>query len=322
MRAESESFHKKLREIALEIRKSGRRSVGIQLPDGLKNLATEISEILYREGLEVYISGEHSFGACDIDLNLLDISGTIIHIGHTPLIKDERIFYIPYHIDYNIQGIENAIELMGENRITLISTAQYAWKLPEVKKYLEKKGFNVELKKGGRGALPGQVLGCSFKPAGGEGEILFIGDGIFHPLGVSLRYGKRVVAWNPITSEVSEISPGNFLKKRYAILSKCYNMESCGVILSTKPGQKRLNLARKARNVAKRRYISDIVVVDNIDNEKLVNLPYDFYVNTACPRITYDDMDNFSKPVITFQELEMLIGLREWEPYIIDEMVD
>ncbi len=321
MRVESESFPEKLKEIAIEIKEMGGKSIGIQLPDGLKRYAIKISDILTKEGFEVYISGEPSFGACDVDMNLLDITDALIHIGHTPLIKNERIFYMPYYIDYDIEGVADALDLINGEDVILISTAQYAWKLPDVKKFLEENGFNVELKKGGRGTLPGQILGCSFKPAQGRGEILFIGDGRFHPLGVAIRYGKRVVTWNPLTSETGEITPGNFLKRRYAILSKCYELKSCGIILSTKPGQRRLTLAGKAKEMAKKKYTSDIVVVDNLSNEKLENLPYDFYVNTACPRITYDDADSFSKPLITFHELEMLTGMREWEPYIIDEMV-
>ncbi|MEM4645842.1 MAG: diphthamide synthesis protein, partial [Archaeoglobaceae archaeon] len=39
--------------------------------------------------------------------------------------------------------------------------------------------------------------------------------------------------------------------------------------------------------------------------------PFDFYVNTACPRISYDDYKRFSKPIITPQEFEVLIGLKE-----------
>ena len=322
MRTESESFRERLKEIAREIKKRNGKSVGVQLPDGLKRLSPEISEILSMEGFEIYISGEHSFGACDIDYNLLEIAGYLIHIGHTPIIRDDRIFYIPYHVDYDIQGVENAIRFIRGDKIILTSTAQYAWKLPEAKKFLEGRGFRVELKKGGRGIYPGQILGCSFKPAEGEGEILFIGDGMFHPLGVALKFRKRVTAWNPLTSHAYEVDPGKFLKRRYGILARCYDMESCGIILSTKPGQKRLQLARKAKKIASKKYTSDIIVVNEINPEKLENLPYEFYVNTACPRITYDDVEKFSKPVITFQELEMLTGLREWSSYIIDEMED
>ena len=57
---------------------------------------------------------------------------------------------------------------------------------------------------GGRIKHPGQVLGCCYSTARELylDEYLFIGTGQFHPLGIALATGKRVVTADPITCEV------------------------------------------------------------------------------------------------------------------------
>ena len=42
---------------------------------------------------------------------------------------------------------------------------------------------------------------------------------------------------------------------------------------------------------------------------------------TACPRIAIDDSAMYKKPVITPQELEIVLGLRDWDDYLMDEII-
>ena len=44
----------------------------------------------------------------------------------------------------------------------------------------------------------------------------------------------------------------------------------------------------------------------------------DAYVSTACPRIAIDDYSRYRKPMITPSELEIVLGIREWEDYEMD----
>ena len=52
-------------------------------------------------------------------------------------------------------------------------------------------------------------------------------------------------------------------------------------------------------------------------------LPYDLdaFVMTACPRIAIDDSAMYKKPVLTPDELEIVLGLREWDDYQMDEII-
>ncbi|MDI9645141.1 MAG: diphthamide biosynthesis enzyme Dph2 [Archaeoglobales archaeon] len=285
--------------------------IGLQLPDGLKRRAAELARELESKGYEVIISADSCFGACDIDYRLLEDVDLLLHIAHTPILKSKKIVYVPYFVDYDTK-IELKIE---EKRIALISTIQYCHKLYEVKEWLESKGYEVELSKGSPRVLyPGQVLGCNYsvlKKTNAE-AIVFIGDGLFHAIGASIYTKKKVYAYNPLNKQLEVVNIENFIKNRYRKISQCFGKNLAGVLVSKKPGQKRIEIAKKLKKIAKEKNIEAYLVsIDDVTEEKLLNLPFDFYINTACPRITYDDSERFSKPIISPQEFEFLLGLKE-----------
>ncbi len=301
-----------------ELKRRNVRTVGVQLPDGLKYFSKEIAEKL--GDFEVLISASPSFGACDVDTSILPYVDVLLHFAHEPIFELDGVIYVPYRVDFHEESVKHL--KIKENRIALIAAAQYAWKLESVKAILENEGYEVELKKGsGRVKLPGQVLGCNYSAlkGSGAGAVLFIGDGLFHPVGAAIYTGKKVYRFSPLSKEFEEVDTGCFLKERMLIMSKALNAESFGIVVSTKIGQNRLNLARKLKKIAERSgKKSDIIITDNFSVE---NFNYECYVNTACPRIAYDDHHRRSKPIITPQELEIVVGLRSWEQYKIDEIL-
>jgi len=67
------------------------------------------------------------------------------------------------------------------------------------------------------------------------------------------------------------------------------------------------------------------VVMDHIDPGALRYLDAGALVNTACPRLAVDDYGRFleaGKTIITPPELEIALGLRDWEDYRLDEIVE
>ncbi|MEM1578471.1 MAG: diphthamide biosynthesis enzyme Dph2 [Archaeoglobaceae archaeon] len=286
--------------------------IGVQLPDGLKRKAIEICENI---GGDIILSGENCFGACDVDLNLLQDVDVLYHYGHTEILKIDRVVYIPFTVDFEVEKVAETLKKIPERKIAIISTAQYCHKLPNLKEDLENLGFEVELKKGGsRVKLLGQVIGCDYsalKQTTAE-AVVFIGDGIFHAKGASIYSGRKVYALNPLNFELKEVKAEEFIKERYFQISRCVGLEKMGIIVSTKPGQKRLKLAEEIKKMARNSGFKAIIVyINDVTPEKLENLPFEFYVNTACPRISYDDYKRYSKPIITPIEFEILIGVRK-----------
>jgi 2-(3-amino-3-carboxypropyl)histidine synthase len=99
-------------------------------------------------------------------------------------------------------------------------------------------------------------------------------------------------------------------------MEKARNAGRIGIILSTKSGQQRLALARRLAALSEK---AVLVVMCEVSPGELLNLGFDCYVNTACPRLAYDDQLRFPVPVLSPPEFEILTGARSWDDYAIDE---
>ncbi|MHC1631076.1 MAG: diphthamide biosynthesis enzyme Dph2 [Methanotrichaceae archaeon] len=312
------------------IQKCEVQRVGIQVPEGLKRSALMISqEIEEKTGSEVMISGDPCYGACDIDLDLCQEVDLLIHIGHTEMLEGslllDKVIYLEARMNSDIrEAVENAIKLLQSNRVGLVTTVQHVHKLEEAVKILKTHGIEGVLgaeEKKSRIRYRGQVLGCNYAAARSldVDEYIFVGTGQFHPLGVALATGKRVVAADPLSCEASIIDFQPMLRRRYGAIARAVDAKNIAVLVSKKPGQKRWNLARKMMNLGKThgREMS-LVYVGNVEPDVLINLKVDAAVSTACPRIALDDAAKYNVPVLTPPEFEIL--LREREDYKLDEI--
>jgi 2-(3-amino-3-carboxypropyl)histidine synthase len=162
------------------------------------------------------------------------------------------------------------------------------------------------------------VLGCSFSAARetGCGEILYVGTGLYHPEGIQLATGKRVIALDPFQGTAVQVSADRLKRRRFALLEKARGAERIGIIVSTKSGQQRLALARRLAGLSEK---AVLVAMCEVSPGELLNLGFDCYVNTACPRLAYDDQIRFPVPVLSPPEFEILCGARSWDDYTIDE---
>ena len=77
-----------------------------------------------------------------------------------------------------------------------------------------------------------------------------------------------------------------------------------------------LDLARRLAGLSDR---AVLVMMREVTPEALLDQGCDAYVNTACPRLAYDDQARFPVPVLTPAEFEILLGIRSWEDYVADE---
>ena len=62
-----------------------------------------------------------------------------------------------------------------------------------------------------------------------------------------------------------------------------------------------------------------IVAYREVALAEMLDLGFAVYVNTACPRLAYDDQVRFPVPMLTPPEFEILCGVRDWDDYAIDE---
>jgi 2-(3-amino-3-carboxypropyl)histidine synthase len=302
-----------------KLRERGARSVALQFPAGLARQAPGVAAALRREGFDVIVSGDPCYGACDLALDALAYADVLVHFGHAPVEERPDVLYEPVRFDFDVSVLENVLPLLAGRRIGLVTTVQHVHLIDAMTALLREHGIEALAAPGdGRAPLVGQVLGCNFTAARATGadEILFVGTGVFHPVGIQLATGARVVALDPFTGEVQEVDASRLVRRRAAVMEKARDAASFGIIVSTKSGQQRMNLARRLVALSDRAFL---VAMREVSPAEMLDLGFGAYVNTACPRLAYDDQVRFPVPVLTPPEFEILCGARAWDDYAIDE---
>ncbi len=324
-------FDFELETISRWISDGGYASVALQMPEGLKIRAPEISEFIEREtGAVPVIVGRPCYGACD----LFDYHGwadALIHFGHSPIPSqgdDPNVLYIESRSDAEVdESIIGSLSRLPE-RIGLLATVQYLGLIPKVKGMLESSGREVRVGEGDRRIChPGQVLGCNCSAAESvDADVdgyLFIGEGDFHPLAAAFGMEKPVLVLNPVTGEVRDMSEtrDRILRRRFAAIQGARDAESFLVIVCSKVGQNRSGLAGEMVSLLRRHgRTAHKVIIEEINPTALMSYQVDAFVNTACPRIAMDDAARYPKPMLTPPELEIALGEREWGQYVFDQI--
>ena len=321
-----------LDKVIRKINSKNVETVGLQFPEGLKMQATKIARKIEEETEStVIISGDPCFGACDVsDYKMKGSVDLIVHYGHTPLPLKYEVPTIFVEAFANIDIKENLKQcldaLKDYSRIALVTTTQHLHLLNEIKDYLEDYGKEVVLGSS-KSTRKGQVLGCNFSSIKNlDAEIfLFIGSGNFHPLGINLFSNTPVLALDPYNNELRRMDEyaDRILRIRFARITKARTAEKWGIIVSSKEGQYRMKLAKEIKKVLEEHGMEAyIILMDNVNPDAL--LPYlelDAFVVSACPRIAIDDSQMYKKPLLTPQELEIVLNKREWENYQLDEIL-
>ena len=309
------------------IRKSNALRVGLQAPEGLKRATFAIARQITEEtGAEVIISGDPCYGACDVDLKLCEEVDLMLHLGHAELEEGpEKVVFLEARMREDPRpAVEKAALLLKSRRVGVTTTIQHVHKLQLALEVLREHGIEgVMGPAGGRVKYPGQVLGCCYSTARAidVSEYLFIGTGQFHPLGIALATGKRVVIADPVTCNVSEIDPDPLLRHRFGTIVRATKARRFAVLISKKQGQKRMDIARRIKKLGEAKGKEMFMIyLDNIEPDRLINLGAEAAVSTACPRVALDDAAKYKIPILTPPEFEVLVGERQWKEYAFDEM--
>jgi 2-(3-amino-3-carboxypropyl)histidine synthase len=301
------------------LRERGAQSVALQFPAGLARQAPETAAALRAAGFEVIVSGDPCYGACDLALDALALADVLVHFGHAPVDERTDVIYEPVQFDFDVAVLERALPLLSGRRVGLVTTVQHVHLLDAMVAYLADRGIEAVVAPGdGRTPIPGQVLGCNFAAARATGadEILFVGTGVFHPIGIRLATRARVVALDPYTGEAQEVDADRLVRRRAAVMEKARDAANYGILVSTKSGQQRMALARRLAALSDK---AVLVAMREVSPGEMLDLGFAAYVNTACPRLAYDDLVRFPVPVLTPPEFEILCGARDWVDYAIDE---
>ena len=174
------------------------------------------------------------------------------------------------------EDITNVIKKFKEKgRIGLVSSVQYLNQLEKAQKLIP------------NSIIAGQVLGCKvvnpIKIKKDVDKYLYIGSAYFHPIKIAIDTGKPVYIANPLTNEISLLNKKDvedYQRRIKGKQAKYLMSRQRAFIVSTKPGQNRLNI------ILKRKEDYPIFVCNNLDLNELENFSeVDYWVNTACNRI-------------------------------------
>jgi 2-(3-amino-3-carboxypropyl)histidine synthase len=212
--------------------------------------------------------------------------------------------------------------------VGLLTTTQHRHALDEAVSVLRGAGITPVLGKGGRRlAFMGQVLGCDLSAArvvaGNVDAFLLVGGGAFHAVGIALATGKPVVLADVELGEARSVDEERdvVLRRRSAVIESARSAGSFGIIVESRPGQQRWELARSLRDeLADAGMDPVLMLLREVSPDRLVALGMDAYVSTACPRIAVDDQSAYPVPVLTPQEVRVLLGTEPWEGYRLDEI--
>lgn len=310
-----------------EITKRGAKLILIQLPEGLKAEGPRLAAIAEEAGALAIVSADPCYGACDLALADAESLGAdlIIHYGHSPQIKQERVptIYIEARAKINVRGaVKKAIPLLKHwSNIGLVTTVQHVHTLNEAKELLLEAGKTVAIGDAGQAKYAGQVTGCDYSNAKSVSKevdaFLFIGGGRFHAIGVALATAKPTIIADPYEKRAHPIhdEARGILKQRWASISEAKKAERFGVLLGLKSGQKRVEEAMEAKEkLEKSGKNATLLALREVTSEVLMQFPpIEAFVNTACPRVSLDDASRFPKPVLTFEEMLVMVGEMSWE---------
>jgi 2-(3-amino-3-carboxypropyl)histidine synthase len=335
-------------DLATTIREKGWKRIGFQFPEGVKphagmilsNLLDKLKVLqpdVVTEYYEFVQSGSSCYGACDLADHELLMAGVdgMVHFGHSEIPNITGNRFIPViHQEMRsktelLPVVKQALEKdLLSDTVGLTTTVQHIHLLEGVRSFLESKGIEVRIGTGtDRLAYPGQVLGCSFSSATAVPEAdmhLFIGEGEFHAIGVSMATRKKVIACDPCTGEIRDmdVEKDRILRQRFAAIQKLKDSNDIAVILSTLPGQKRQMLAasllKKGSDHGKNMVL---ITAPHLNLQSLVNLGARVIVSTACPRVAIDDYEMYLEHAITITtpiEFLISIGEMEWDEYVLD----
>jgi len=323
-------YELELERVATEVYSRGARRVLLQVPDGMRPLAFQIAEYLGKAaGVEVVLSGDSCYGACDLATRQASETGTdlLVHYGHAPFLPEAGFptIYVEAKIPVDVVALVDAVlpYVAGWRSVGLTSTIQHTGQLGEIAKALGKRKVRAFIGKG-TGTTPedGQVLGCRYSAATNLPEevdgYIFVGGGRFHPLGLALTSGKPVLVANPYNGSVSLLGESELMqlaKRRAGAVSAASRAKAIGVLVSSKPGQMALEMGKElSKRLRERGIASFVIYLDEVRADTLNNFTEpEAFVDTACPRIAIDGVAGVDRPILTTVEARVVLGEARWE---------
>lgn len=308
-----------------ELNKRNPKKVLVQLPEGIKQNAIEISKVIEKLGIEVIFSGETAWGGCSIavqEAEALEVD-LIVHFGHAKFIdSDFPILYIEVKDELNLKSLlEKSLEsLKGYNKIGLSYSIQHRHDIENIKRFYEEKDKEVVLsKKLGLVAYEGHIVGCQYaglRAIQNDVDAFVVLGNQFHAMGAVLAVEKPVILLDVYNDDVRTLEGlrEKILKQRIISIEKLRNARNVGIIVEIKPGQKFGSWKYLYDKLKEKEKNPIVITMNEMTPDKIMNFYHiDAFIELACPRIAIDDFAKYEKPILTFKEALVALDVKTWE---------
>ena len=297
----------------------------VNAPGGLLGQTKELIEkVKAKYGVTSVLSGDSCFGVCDtVDDDVEKLQADLaLHIGHNSAVAEVGDYtYLVDAVDDVEFGdvVETAAKALAPyRRIGLATFSQHLHQLHPVKDRLERRGFQVEIGRGNRLMLEGQVFGCDFSTPYAIRDLVdafvLLGESEFHAVGVALATGKPTFMLDPYLNEVTDMQAAADERRKRAVLAvyKALDARVFGVVTSLKEGQKMLGRSRwiSERLAANGRKVVQLAMRDVTPERLAPHREIEAFVQTACPRVSIDGF-TFDRPVLSIPQADALVALIE-----------
>ena len=302
------------------------------MPEGLKQNGFRLAKFLEEEtGVEVFVSGDPCYGACDLALlpRKAINADLLVHVGHAEIpgeFTEENVMYVEAHANVSIDEAMNQAARMldTEHVIGLASNIQHIHQIDHAKQILEEHGKTVIVgRSSGWLKYSGQVLGCDYGSLRSIAEkvdaIIVLSGGDFHALGIPLATGKRTIVADPFQNTARDMTEAcrRLLQKRWIKITQFKEAKKIGIIVGLKSSQMNASVARRIKEMLEQKGYSTILLcATEVIPESLESfIDLDAFVEISCPRISTDDQERYRKPILNPEEVMIALGKKQWEEY-------
>jgi 2-(3-amino-3-carboxypropyl)histidine synthase len=288
-----------------------------------------VNAITLSTGVQVFLSADSCYGACDVAIQQAKEleADILVHYGHSEMVKQDEvtILYIHAEVDVDVFALAEAVlpEITNWNRVGLVTTIQHIHQIDEIAQELESSGVTILISEGvGKNPIKGQILGCSYSGAEKINDkvdgFLYVGGGSFHPKGILMSTGKSVVIADPFKAEVTKLGEEEIMivaRKRMAAITAVKKAKNIGILVSSKPGQRELEAALEIEKKFRDRGVTAVILyLNEVIPAHLNNFTEpEIFINTACPRIAIDGINEINRPIITINEALVALDEKKWE---------
>uniref|UniRef100_A0A0D6R7P9 2-(3-amino-3-carboxypropyl)histidine synthase subunit 1 n=1 Tax=Araucaria cunninghamii TaxID=56994 RepID=A0A0D6R7P9_ARACU len=307
------------------IKQAGVKRVALQFPEGLLMYSLTICDILeaFTDVEECFVLGDVTYGACCVDDFSASALGAdfLIHYGHSCLVPIDftniPCLYVFVDIQIDVQHLVETVKynFKAKDKIALAGTIQFSTAIHAAKAALVDHYPNITVPQV-KPLSPGEVLGCTSPslPPGAVDSVVFVADGRFHleafmianPQVQAFRYDPYLKV---LVLEKYDHSSMKETRKRAIIQAQ--RGKQWGIILGTLGRQGNPKVLNHIEQRLGEKGLSYIVfLMSEISPSKIALFEdsVDVWVQIACPRLSIDWGEAFTRPLLTPFEVEVALG--------------